>query len=868
MKIEMPPWDESYNVNMDELYSELTLEQMENKPKGPTSVKLDSYMQLFEEKATVPMQDIHTPQGPHRNTGSKRKHKGKKILAKGDPGMGKSTFGRKIAYDWAKGVFTAVSVVFFVTMKLIRPGQTIENIIIDQTPVIEGLGVDEPKLKSILEGLGNKSLIIFDGLDEYDLRRSDDVRKIVAGRRLLYCNIILTSRPHGIEKVGKYFPIQVRVEGFSKQHAEQFISRYMKNSENRLDLLDFHRNNFAFVFADSVCFCPLFLLFMCILLGNDEIGIAEKLIPIGEIYMRLIRFICKKHYSRKGLELQKKEFESNLKRMGKIAWKMLKSGQGCVKQEDVINEMGDDGFDFGLLTRHKDSELPMHETAEKQLTFGHVTLREFLGSLGFLQLLDDGESIDSLLAHDQEGKIIMQSPFFLRFSLWLLSDGCRKDYIEFMNRDRIYNSLVNYVAGIVNVVQLDMRDITKMFHILRVPLTESEENSFILKFIQGVLSRCDKTQELYFSFFSYYPIDSLPQLLQCFPPHGEETDSAEKSFTLLESSTNHIALRKLLDCCDKVGLHADLLLESGIHTDLSDCVHHSVRKLSLFDAYTSTSKVTIEKNIPLCPFLTKLSLENMDLDVSVFTTLSNAVSEGSLPVLCSLSFAGCWTSLTGKLSDLFQSPWPTLAHLDLYDCCTDEDDLKTLTKCLSADSNRVLTVLESLALDLSCVQTTGTKISAFKSLCQKALKNIKTLSLYEVSTHDYRSFVAAIKQGHLPKLIKLCISMKEGYDQTITRSTPCRRKRRYTMGKLNPIDSQSLIDLTLTNFVCSRTHQQTVASSARKSSVRKLDISHARGITGNLSKLFSEGFPSLDTLILSDCGLNAHGSVQSSKSQC
>ena len=67
MKIEMPPWDESYNVNMDELYSELTLEQMENKPKGPTSVKLDSYMQLFEEKATVPEQDIHSPQEPQRS---------------------------------------------------------------------------------------------------------------------------------------------------------------------------------------------------------------------------------------------------------------------------------------------------------------------------------------------------------------------------------------------------------------------------------------------------------------------------------------------------------------------------------------------------------------------------------------------------------------------------------------------------------------------------------------------------------------------------------------------------------------------------------------------------------------------------------
>ena len=49
-------------------------------------------------------------------------------------------------------------------MKLIRPGQTIENIIIDQTPVVEGLGVDEQKLCKILKDFGSRCLIILDGL--------------------------------------------------------------------------------------------------------------------------------------------------------------------------------------------------------------------------------------------------------------------------------------------------------------------------------------------------------------------------------------------------------------------------------------------------------------------------------------------------------------------------------------------------------------------------------------------------------------------------------------------------------------------------------------------------------------------------------
>ena len=398
-----------------------------------------------------------------------------------------------------------------------------------------------------------------------------------------------------------------------------------------------------------------------------------------------------------------------------------------------------------------------------------------------------------------------------------------------------------------------MTEIGEVFHVLRLPATESEENTSILKFIRGLLSRCDKAQEIYLSYVSYYPTEGLLELMQCFQPHTERSDPTENSFTLLESATNHLVLRKILDCCDKVGHHWDLLLESGFHTDLSDCMHFSIRKLYLFDTFTFTSKVTVQHEIPLCPFLTEMSLENLELDKSVFTALSNAVKNDNLPLLCHLSFAGCWTSLTGKLSELFQSPWPTLTHLDLFDCCTDEEDIKSLTNYLSADS----TVLDSLVLHGGAKTEGTTTSSVFNIMFQSALSNIKTLSLGEVSKQDYRSIAVAINNGNLPKLTKLHISMKEGYNRTLRNAAARKSKRKYDMKKLNSIGTASLTDLSLLTFVCSRIHLQTAASSARKSAVTKLDISHTYGICGNLSKMFSEGFPSLKDLILSDCGLNS-----------
>ena len=61
----------------------------------------------------------------------------------------------------------------------------------------------------------------------------------------------------------------------------------------------------------------------------------------------------------------------------------------------------------------------------------------------------------------------------------------------------------------------------------------------------------------------------------------------------------------------------------------------------------------------------------------------------------------------------------------------------------------------------------------------------------------------------------------------------------------------------MNGFICSPLHLNTAAISAQSSEVTKLDISHSSGISGALSILLCHSFPLLETLILSDCGLNS-----------
>ena len=142
MKIEPAPWIKDYLVDMDNLYTELILEKLENKPYGLEHRKLKNYKELFllEEAADNP------------SPPKKRKvNSSKKILTKGDPGMGKTTLSKRIALDWAKGNFAEISIVFFVLLKLVKPGDTIESVIIKQTPVLEGMQVTRERLLGIFE---------------------------------------------------------------------------------------------------------------------------------------------------------------------------------------------------------------------------------------------------------------------------------------------------------------------------------------------------------------------------------------------------------------------------------------------------------------------------------------------------------------------------------------------------------------------------------------------------------------------------------------------------------------------------------------------------------------------------------------------
>ena len=859
MKIEMAPWVQNYTVPMEELYTELTLAQIENKPTGPIPVQLNNYTQLFTtQEATDQQETSNIQQNLSTHTRKGKRRRGKKILAKGDPGMGKSTLGRKIAYDWAKGVFTAVSVVFFVSMKLIRPGQTIENIIIEQVPPLEALEIGERKLKNVLDTFGHKCLIILDGLDEHDLGTNDDVKKVIEGRKLLRCNIFLTSRPHSTEEIERHFSTHVIVRGFSGIRAKQFLSNCLHNSGKVQTALSFSVRNSL---SQS---SPMLLLFLSILVNTNELDLARDYVCLSEMYFRLVRCVYRKYCERIKLEFQESKFVDVLKRVGKVAWKMWKSGKGWAKKSEILKEVGEDAFEIGLLIGHRDYRLSRDETADILITFPHQTILEFLGSYGFLHILNEGDSIESLFDNEQERYKVMQYLSFLQFCLSFLEGSCGGEKLKF--RKSVYESIVTHCAKEINFEQMDMLDMGKLLPVFKVPFIHSDKNRPLLKFLQAILSKCDKTREFYLHSVSYYPSQLFSLLVPSLPPVSLEFEKSTqgKSVTILDKASNYGALRKVLDNCDAAGLKICLFLLCDIDIDVSKVLHRSLEKLYLCGHPQIMPLVTVGGDLSSYPFLKELSVFNVRVHSHVFYILHEAMKSEKLPSLSHLHFEGFviikLRSVNARqvgleiLQLLFSPLWTRLTHFTLdfrkafitMDTETFRGFFEERINWFPRLSSLTLHSREGLCLPL-------------KSMFQIRQPTIKSLKLHNVSEEDYEAICSVVNDGNLPCLVDLNLSMRESNVQISDSEDTDDTVKEKSARSLSVLSFSILAHLTLKGFVRSLADLNTVALSAKGSSVSYLDISHSQGITGVLSDFLSHRFPHLGTLILSNCGLNHDG---------
>ena len=851
MKMEPAPWIRDYVVDMDELYTELALEKIDNKPFGQERKKLENYKELFawHNPGMLKYFIIMHYLPDWRPT--------RKILIKADPGMGKTSLVKKITWDWAKRLFGKVSIVFFVFLKLVKPEDIIENAIIKQTPVLEGMGITKEKLRGILENFGDRCLLMLDGLDEHALGQNGDVHKIIRGAKILNCNVVLTSRPHSTVEIERYFEIIVRVEGFTRDKARKFASRIVVNEGKVADILGFK----PIGIEDTTCLhsVPILLSILCLLVRENDIDLSLKTMDPGKLYAKMMRCLYKKYAVRKGIPFEMSSFCKALKLIGKIAFETLLSNNPFFQRKEISRLVGEEAFDYGLLIGHEDFRLIEDETADVFVTFPHRSLQEFLGAFYFVLMLNEGVDVDTLLGKFCRKPIFLMNPLFLQFCIWIIDN--LETVFSVRETVNVKDVLLAHVAKILDKSDFDMNEIERKFPNISTRNITNNTTRFTF-YVPDILAHCHNVENLIISredlidqaLYALRPafkhlksihdpyVRKKARLMDVFSPMFSGLSVHDKSdldvFLTAEIDIRvfYVVLKHCRYTGHYPGVNLCLLKRELGNFNFTHILDEDLKGLHLFGSY---QKFCYDEDIACCPFLEQLCLRQM-ADEDIFVIISKAIQQKLFPNLRHLTFVECFFNMEGKLSVLFRSSCLTLKHLGLYDFKLDQSDLEFLAS-VNADSEKsVLPNLSSLGLSTVSLRHSVASISA---LFSQSWTRLTSITFADATVETSRAFLNVINKGKLPNLVELKMSSRGGAE--------------VDFDILKPERVTKLESLTLARIVTSSTKLEQLVQKIIKWKLRTLNLSYNVGISGSLSAFMTQTLPALKSLTLRCCELQS-----------
>ena len=330
-----------------------------------------------------------------------RKGEDNTVLVEGSPGIGKTTFCLKMAYDWASGkIPRGHSFPEFNILLLLKCRDIDEDIrkAIKEQLFPEGYGDVNKELMDYMKDIHNQEnvLIILDGLDELPKKAGDHVDRLLQRRIFPFCYILATSRQEiGIE-VRKCidFDILLQIEGFTETDAFEYIRKYfsrlgpehLSNGERLINAIQ--ENSFLHDLPNN----PLNLLLLCVVFEDYEGELPSRRTELYQIIVRcILRRFCAKNQleAPKDDEALEKKFEQSLLALGELAWKCLLEDRISFREGELakFEEMYKDlaarisGFVFKEASLKKIN--PQHE-----YHFFHKTFVEYLAAryLAFLLL--------------------------------------------------------------------------------------------------------------------------------------------------------------------------------------------------------------------------------------------------------------------------------------------------------------------------------------------------------------------------------------------------------------------------------------------------------------------------------------------------
>ncbi|XP_068732878.1 NLR family CARD domain-containing protein 3-like isoform X2 [Montipora capricornis] len=394
------PWCEEFQFHLDSIFTRLKIVSR----KKERGVKTDSIINMLEIFK------------PHEECSQPRK-----VLIEGQPGMGKTTYCNKVAFDWAKDLkyedsFPDVQVLLLLRCREIN--SDLWEAIDDQILPRDIKKEEREKFFTFIRDHQSKVLLVLDGLDELPTHKLPVYKEIIQGRMLSKCYLVVTARHEAGIKLRECCDTLLEVEGFTKNDAEDFIRRYLK-TEKRLaqKLLDKLRTDAT---LSGLTANPLNTALLC-LLCEDFQGDLPKGRTL--LYHEIVQCVLRRYRRKKELP----ETDEDLRQLYQAELKHL----GCIALHGLLNE--EMSFDHSVFRNVTSNLIPEFGFLSVQAGrskrrpnrcygFLHKSFQEFFAAFYLsCQLVDEEISPDGLVADTRYFKEFQQ---VLMFTFGILAQQC------------------------------------------------------------------------------------------------------------------------------------------------------------------------------------------------------------------------------------------------------------------------------------------------------------------------------------------------------------------------------------------------------------------------------------------------------------
>ncbi|XP_067134609.1 NLR family CARD domain-containing protein 4-like isoform X2 [Centruroides vittatus] len=208
------------------------------------------------------------------------------ILVTGDPGYGKSTLCKKIAYDWASTNYLQRFDLTLIVLLRELGDKSVKDALLDN---MHGHSLIDKDW--ILQNRQLNILVILDGFDE--VVEKNKIRRFIREESFDISDrmtIVVTSRPHETEEMREDMKMRFSIEGFSPGYQEKYIELMFREDETKANELisKLNENDFYREIAE----CPLMLHMFCCLHENEEMKEIET---ITDLYIRIFSLIAERY---------------------------------------------------------------------------------------------------------------------------------------------------------------------------------------------------------------------------------------------------------------------------------------------------------------------------------------------------------------------------------------------------------------------------------------------------------------------------------------------------------------------------------------------------------------------------------------------